>query len=568
MKAISIYIVILCFIAKPVTAQRVYVEANYNQVDYGPYYFYLQRAVSEYKKKHKDLESGIKDTLGLFITDSINFHREYSYIHSQYPHTCQNRCGKVGFINTEGQVIIPFEYDYIDGHYDSSFMMARLNNRHGVIDGKGHMVVPFNYSEVVQILPTTPPLFCLKNTAGKLGVLDNRLKPVIPFEYEAFNFIDSNILAFRRTENDSLISFYSKKGVPLFSLKGYSAKERAGKYIYITSGYGNYNSLATKQGKWIIPPGTYKDIAWIWDDLICVPQKDMFGIIDTKGKTILPFEYERISPTTNKQFIVQKNGRTAVVDLHNKLIIPFDSSYIFNFGVLYLVYRHNSTVMKLVNNRGERILSEKYSISGGGIPANSGKEGIESIDPMSTILVRDMSSRLLGLFRADGVQVLPVSYYYINNQPGYHAILVAKRSEADTNRLLYAAVDINGKFIAPFSDNELSLLSNAPGIYVSKDKDRKVAIVNALNGEAITPFEFEAGYVNNLGNGYISAKKGWFYALVSPDGKKLTEAVYSEMSAPTPKNRRWFDEEIVCVAKRYQQYIGLTSTGKELLKMR
>ncbi len=566
-------IFIFCFIihlilANPVKAQLVSVEPDYNKVDYGPYYFYLQRAVSEYKKDPKAPESGIKDTLALFIADSIKFHKEHGYIHSQYPHTCQNRRGKVGFLNTEGQVIIPFEFDYIDGHYDSSFMRARLNNQYGVIDGKGRTVIPFNYKEVVHILHTNPPLFCLKNIAGKLGVLDNRLKPVIPFEFEAYYFIDSNILAFRKTEDDSLLSFYNNKAEHLFSLKGYSAKERAGKYIYISNGYGKYNSLATKKGKWIIPPGTYNSVTWIWDDLICVPEKGRFGIIDTKGKTVLPFEYERILPTTNKQFIVQKNGRSAVADLHNKLIIPFDSSYIFNFGALYLVYRNNSTVMSMVNKRGEQILSEKYTISGGGIPFNSGNEGIEAIDPMSTILVRDTSTRLLGLYRADGFTVLPASYYYINHQPGQHAILVAKRSASDTNRLLYASVDINGKLIAPFSDNQLSFIPGATNIYESKNKDRKAAIVNAHTGEVITPFEFEAGYMKDLGNGYVAAKKGWFYALVSPEGKILTEALYNEMYRPDQKNRLWFDEEIVCVAKRFEQYIGLTSSGKQLLKMR
>ena len=241
-----------------------------------------------------------KDTLALFISDSINFHNQNRYIHLQHPHTCQNRFGKVGFINSEDQVVIPFEFDYIQDCYDSLFLTAK---------------------------------------------------------------------------------------------------------------------------------------------------KKCWGVIDGKGNVVVPFEYSRISPTTNKQFIVYKNGMSGVVNLKNEFLIPLDSISIYNFGILYFVRRHNSNIMGLMNYKGERILSEKYSLLGGGIPFNSGEEGIEEIDSKSTIIIRDVTTWLSGMYRADGIKVVPIIYNYVFHRPENFSILIGKRSESDTNKLQYAAVDINGKFI-------------------------------------------------------------------------------------------------------------------------
>jgi WG containing repeat len=567
MKAILIYIVFQLLAVNSLTAQiSVLVERNDNKIDYAPYYFYFQRALNESKKNTK-APVDTKDTLALFISDSINFHKWNRYIHLQHPHSCQNRFGKIGFINSEDQVVIPFEFDFIQDRYDSSFLAAKKKNQYGVIDSKGNTVMPFKFSQVVQIFNEKTPLFCLKNFDGKIGILDKELNPVIPFEFGAFNIIDSNMLALKKNEEDLFLSFYNKRGEPLFSLNGYKAKERAGKYISIASGYGS-EGIVNKKGKWIVPPDTYASVSWIWDDLFCVPKNNHYGIINAKGKTMLPFEYSRISPTTNKQFIVYKNGMSGVVNLKNEFIIPLDSISIYNFGVLYFVRRHNSNIMGLINSKGERILSEKYSLLGGGIPFNSGQEGIEEIDPKSTIEIRDVTTRLSGMYRADGVRILPISYNYVFQRPENSPILIGKRSEPDTSKLQYAAVDINGKFITQFTDNVLSFLPDAPGVILSTNQDKKAAFINARTGDIVTAYEFDTDYQNKLKNGYIAAKKGWFYAIVLPDGKKLTEAVYRDVYMPTVKNKQWFDEEIVCVVKRNEILLGLTKTGKEILKVR
>ena len=565
MKSLLIYIVIHLLIANYISAQQVSVQRNYNKIDYGAYYFYFQRALSENKK---DTKAIVLDSLALFISDSISFHNRNRYTHQVHPHVCQNRFGKVGFINTEDQIIVPFDFDFIQDNYDSSFLVAKKKNRYGVIDGEGHTLIPFEYSEVVYVFKENTPAFCLKNIDGKIGVINKELNPVIPFEYAASFIIDSNILALKKNENDSSLLFYSKKGYYLFSLKGLSAKQRAVKYIEIDNGYLRFNSLADKEGKWIIPPDTYNHVSWIWDDYICVPENGHFGVIDSKGKKILPFKYSRISPTTNKQFIVYKNGMAGVVNLKNKFIIPLDSIGIYNFGVLYFVRRHNSNIMGLMNYKGERILSEKYSLLGGGIPFNSGKEGIEGIDSKSTIIIRDVTTWLSGMYRADGIKVVPIIYNYVFHRPENYPILIGKRSESDTNKLQYAAVDINGKFITPFTDNVLSFLPDAPDVILSTNQDKKAAFINAKTGEIVTAYEFDTDYQNKLKTGYITAKKGWLYALISPDGKKLTEAVYSDVYMPTAKNKIWFDDEIICVVKRNERLLGLTKTGKELLKVR
>ena len=55
--------------------------------------------------------------------------------------------GKYGFINTLGDVVIPFEYDAV-WSFDGGLAIVELNGRVGVINRLGEVLVPIRYAKV------------------------------------------------------------------------------------------------------------------------------------------------------------------------------------------------------------------------------------------------------------------------------------------------------------------------------------------------------------------------------------------------------------------------------------
>ena len=56
--------------------------------------------------------------------------------------------GKYGFIDRKGNVVIPFEYDGLDTWFFENLARAKMNGKHGFINRKGETVVPFENNRI------------------------------------------------------------------------------------------------------------------------------------------------------------------------------------------------------------------------------------------------------------------------------------------------------------------------------------------------------------------------------------------------------------------------------------
>ena len=54
--------------------------------------------------------------------------------------------GKYGYIDKEGHVVIPFEYDYAED-FSEGLAQVRKDGKYGFIDKEGHVVIPFEYDD-------------------------------------------------------------------------------------------------------------------------------------------------------------------------------------------------------------------------------------------------------------------------------------------------------------------------------------------------------------------------------------------------------------------------------------
>lgn len=83
--------------------------------------------------------------------------------------------------------------------------------------------------------------------------------------------------------------------------------------------------IMTEDGKILIEP-QYKYIIPNNDSanhFVVVLPNDMYGIIDLKGNTTLPFEYEHLFFRGNF-YVARKDGKAGIIDLEGNILIPFD----------------------------------------------------------------------------------------------------------------------------------------------------------------------------------------------------------------------------------------------------
>ena len=519
--AILFFLIVGKFLSAQVGVAEAIPEEPGTEENFHSYFFKQFGVLREDVKFDKSKKYDQKDSLELFIADSIRVHNFFKYYHQKFPHACQNRFYKVGFVGIDQEVLIPFEYDWLQPNYDS-FLLAKKVNATGIISNRGKVIIPFSHT---------------------------------------FYYIhDNSLIAFAYSGADSVILFYDTKGKFLFRVNAYSAKRMSENYVSVSGKNKKFKGIIDINGNWVIEPGVYDNVKWIYDDFICAYKNKMFGVISLKKEMILPFEYDNIFPAENDQFIVYKNRMSGVVDIKNNLVVPLDSVNIKNFGKLYVLCQYRLGLCGLVNSKGERLLEKKYNTN---IPWNFEENEFKKINPKSALLITDPETGLLGMYRADGLRILPIEHTYINYKPNGNAIIIGKRADGFRDSLLFAAVDFNGKTLVPFSRNQLRLIDSSPNLLVSQIPNGLAAFVNAKTGEVFTAYEFEGlEPLYPLTNGFVVAKKNWKYALISPDAKVLTDAVYNGFYPVTKENKLWFSEEIVCLGRLNEKLYGITKTGK------
>lgn len=170
--------------------------------------------------------------------------------------------GKIGFINTLGELVIPYEYDFARGFSDGLVLVQNSKGMYGYIDKTGKTVIPFKYKSGGDY---TEGLMPVQNTKGKWGYMDHKGKTVIPFQYEnAYGFSEGLAIVFNASGK---IGFINKKG-------------------NLVIGYQKYTrAFDFKEGIALVGIGTNSD--------------GKFGYIDRKGNLLTKLEYRSESSSFN-----------------------------------------------------------------------------------------------------------------------------------------------------------------------------------------------------------------------------------------------------------------------------
>lgn len=227
--------------------------------------------------------------------------------------------GKYGFINSNGAVVIPFNYDWAD-NFSEGMAVVTIDEKSGYISKSGSTLLLGEFDEANAFHNSV----AIVKKGDKYGLIHKLGKQLLPFEYEDIignESKDKIVIALKEktyfyfTLSCQLLFQGKYEAVGAFSLgKAYVIQD--GKYGFID-----------KAGKTIVAPQYDWVESFKTNGLARVKQNEKFGMIDTTGKIILPCEYNVIDECSEKVIRIVKDKKFGFSNESGQIIIPIKYDY-------------------------------------------------------------------------------------------------------------------------------------------------------------------------------------------------------------------------------------------------
>jgi hypothetical protein len=337
-----------------------------------------------------------------------------------------------GYCTKNKKLVIDCVYNYAT-IFQNGYAIVRLNNSWNIIDKKGRYILPLE-KEYSKIGKSGGAGTYLVESSQKFGLVDTSGKEIFPCLYDKpFEFYFGNIILYKG----------GKKGIA----------DTSGKmimpclYDVIWPSFSGHPPYVAKfDNKWIFIDHNYKTVTTPFesinpfcDGVAAARMNGKWGLIDTVGNLIAPFEYDAILPTSTPNYLTyRKDDKWGCMDKKGKIIFPakfcgnltFDSSGIAitkSIDGYYLIDTSGNTIKKLDCENAKTYVCPKG-------------------------LIEMCKNKKWGVSDVSGKEIIPYSYQELTV---YHNqnLVVAKRRD------LYGALNKKGEVIVPFKYDQIDYVS-------------------------------------------------------------------------------------------------------------
>ncbi len=344
--------------------------------------------------------------------------------------------GKIGMKTQNETVLIPAEYD--DLHYNfCGFMRASKNGKSGIINQGGGVVIPFEYQQLEVLngkdrlnAPTGVSLENIRLLAQKsgesIGIIDGRGRVIFPFQQNSM----TEIVLLPPTQN------LEKKSINPSRTTSYEEKLRQTAILFRFKKAGAINGLGDT-----ILPFEYDDISTIYDlkntALVQIKTDEKVGFADLNGKILLSptfsTNFELLSffpenPTsigsvfkTGKIIENNPNYQFGLVDSLGKILLPFEYDNInrqayWMDGKPYFLVQKNQK-WGLVNAQNNIVIPLQYKDDWKKI----------ALDDTAFFVLKDSLNQFYGLVSLENKAILPFQYKKIQGSNGKLLVVVDEK---------------------------------------------------------------------------------------------------------------------------------------------
>ncbi len=248
---------------------------------------------------------------------------------------------KYGILDTTGNEIAPFEYDYLDPFFYSftDGVIAAKNKKVGLlrIDSSGiiHTRIPIAYDDIWVEQETfklkvksgsktdyyfiDAPLFNLNynevqyfpeiekftvKSNGKWGLINVDEEILLPIKYQKILLLNSGMLLVRKNDRWGLFSTQGKELIPC-QFDEFDYRDDIKSFFVKKKGLWG---ISTLRGGVVLPP-KYEDLYALSNKKFLVKQKGKWGIVGAGGFVIVPCDYDTYSYKYKSDQIILRSAK-------------------------------------------------------------------------------------------------------------------------------------------------------------------------------------------------------------------------------------------------------------------
>ena len=227
-----------------------------------------------------------------------------------------------GIINNQGKVIVPCKYQEIKELHNGAFAV-RLDSLWKIIDNRGKDITSI---EIKHIVAKTSNGMIVEKKEG-WGVIDYQGKEIIPCKYDGIKWDiwghRDIIQVILENKNGHFDTLGNEIVPPVFDQRtnGYRSWYSFNKHGLAKVWKNNKAGLINKKGK-VILPIEYMAISYYHDGMAKVALNNKFGMVDTMGKIIVPCIYDKIYLFKGNCAKVMRNQKWGYVTNEGEEAIP------------------------------------------------------------------------------------------------------------------------------------------------------------------------------------------------------------------------------------------------------
>lgn len=328
--------------------------------------------------------------------------------------TAAKRDGKWGYLDTEGNIALPFEYDNASS-FKGSYARVTKDSRTFVIDRAGNEIcdkvekLQFGCDEPLEGV-------CAGIKDGKYGLLDDKGQFILPCDFDGIERWGVTHLV--QVSKDHKYGIYDLSGKEIIKVGFEVIYEPRSEEtpVIIFSDSSENQGVVTPEGKFILNPDDFSScdveenagvivatdkngntglyrydgslikacvadrIQGYSDNGLAIATKDRrYGIIDREGNWVIPAEYDGIFKMSEGLAAAEKDGKWGFINDKNEWVIPatYDSAY--------REFKHGYTTVDkdgkyiLINSKGKELTKPAATIeigepSEGMIPFKVGRK--------------------------------------------------------------------------------------------------------------------------------------------------------------------------------------------------
>lgn len=419
--------------------------------------------------------------------------------------------GKMGLIDSLGNVVIKPNYDYIHNQKDlknifEAGIEVNKNFKRGYIDLQSNIKIPFVYEDVYYLGHNLVRVS--KN--NKTGVVDTENKIILPINYTAI--MGSSGILF--VQNNNSIDLFDAKGKQITNFQAFdieyfqhkrSIVTLQNKSTFIIDTLGNIilNTIKSHKFERVLDQDSF---------LILNTLTKKKGIINSNGQYEIECKYDEIYPS-NSIYIVKNNGKEGLIDKKDSILKPliYDNVYAvfskdsISFQNHYFAYKGNlQGIMNPYLEKEIIPISYKY------------------IDPFSSYYITTNAENKGGLFSAKGEIIIPEDYdFYSAAQNKIFAVKNSKKYLLTVENNSFTETEI---FVDEFVKSDLHFKGfSKSNFQIFKDKN-KLGVFSNKNKITI-PAAYDT-ITQIYGTGEFVVKKNNKYGVVNAENEIQLELKY------------------------------------------